>query len=227
MAAGVRFELTDDLRRQRFSRPPRSTAPAPRRWRRTVAERLQDRRVPADRSAMNCPACGHALTSRTAGAVAVDVCDGGCGGIWFDHYELKKLDEPSESAGESLLDVKRDPADVVDPAKRYTCPKCTDGVVMMRHFWSVKRAVTMDECPECGGVFLDAGELGSIRHEFPTEEAKHAAADAYFAEVVDPMLKEQHELDRAELARAQKFASAFRFICPSTYIPGKQEGAAF
>ena len=98
---------------------------------------------------------------------------------------------------------------------------------MMRHFWSVRRAVTMDECPECGGIFLDAGELGSIRHEFPTEEAKHAAADAYFAEVVDPMLQAQHELDMAELARAQKFARTFRFLCPSAYIPGKQEGAAF
>jgi Phage integrase, N-terminal SAM-like domain len=32
-AAGVGFEPTDDLRRQRFSRPPRSTAPAPRRVR--------------------------------------------------------------------------------------------------------------------------------------------------------------------------------------------------
>jgi hypothetical protein len=30
-AAGVRFELTGRLRAQRFSRPPRSTAPAPRR----------------------------------------------------------------------------------------------------------------------------------------------------------------------------------------------------
>jgi uncharacterized protein len=176
---------------------------------------------------MNCPACGHSLSSRTAGDVTVDVCDGGCGGIWFDHYELKKLDEATESAGEALLDVRRDPGVVVDPAERYRCPKCTDDVVLMRHFWSVKRAVTIDECAECGGIFLDAGELGSIRHEFPTEEARHAAADAYFAEVVDPMLKEQHELDMEELARAKKFASAFRFICPSTYIPGKQEGAAF
>ena len=176
---------------------------------------------------MSCPACGHVLSSQTAGDVTVDVCDGGCGGIWFDHFELKKLDEPTESAGEALLDARRDPGVVVDPTERYRCPKCTDDVVLMRHFWSVKRDVTIDECPECGGIFLDAGELGRIRDDFPSEEARHAAADAYFHEVVDPLLENQRAADQAELERAQKFAHAFRFICPSWYIAGKQEGAAF
>ena len=176
---------------------------------------------------MNCPACGHVLSSRTAGDVTVDVCDGGCGGIWFDHYELRKLDEPTESAGEQLLDVRRDPGVVVDPAERYHCPKCTDGVVLMRHFWSVKRDVRIDECAECGGVFLDVGELARIRSEFPSEEARHAAADAYFHDVVDPLLDRQHDADQAELERAQRFARAFRFITPSWYVPGKQAGAAF
>ena len=136
---------------------------------------------------MNCPACGHPLSTTSAGGVTVDVCDGGCGGIWFDRFELAKGDEVAETAGGELLDVRRDPAVQVDPSKRYLCPKCTDDVVMMRHFWSVKRAVTIDQCPECSGVFLDAGELAGIRAEFPTEQARNAAADAYFAEVVDPL----------------------------------------
>jgi uncharacterized protein len=176
---------------------------------------------------MNCPACDRELTSRTAGDVTVDVCAGGCGGIWFDHFELRKLDEQSETAGESLLAVPRDPTVHIDPTKRYRCPSDTDAVVLMRHFWSVKRAVTIDECPECGGVFLDAGELGRIRDEFVTEAARHAAADAYFAEVVDPLVADAHAKDEADLAKAQRFAHALRFVCPSWYLPGKQAGAAF
>jgi hypothetical protein len=97
----------------------------------------------------------------------------------------------------------------------------------MRHFWSVKRDVTIDECPECGGIFLDAGELAGIRSDFPSEDARHAAADAYFKEVVDPLLDEERAKSADELAKAQSFAHAFRFICPSEYIPGKQAGAAF
>jgi Zn-finger nucleic acid-binding protein len=176
---------------------------------------------------MTCPACGHALSPRTVGDVTVDVCDGGCGGIWFDRFELRKVDEVSEAAGEALLDVHRDGAVQVDSAKRYVCPKCTDGVVMMRHFWSVKRAVTIDECPECSGVFLDVGELATIRSEFPSEEARHAAADAYFADVVDPLLDAAHERSEEELERSRKLAHALRFVCPSWYVPGKQAGAAF
>jgi hypothetical protein len=70
-----------------------------------------------------------------------------------------------EAAGEQLLDVRRDPGVVVDPAERYRCPKCTDDVV--------------------------------------------------HAPFRDPLLDSERVESAEELARAQKFAHAFRFICPS------------
>ena len=42
---------------------------------------------------MKCPACGNELSQMVAGEITVDVCKGGCGGIWFDHFELQKVDE--------------------------------------------------------------------------------------------------------------------------------------
>jgi Zn-finger nucleic acid-binding protein len=144
---------------------------------------------------MNCPACEHDLTPITVGDLTVDACEGGCGGIFFDDYELRKADAAADQFADPLLDVKRDPSLVVDREKRYGCPKCTDGVVMMRHFWSVKRETTIDECPECGGIFLDGGELAQIRAEFPSEEAKHAAADLYFHGAVDPIFDDAREHD--------------------------------
>ena len=98
---------------------------------------------------------------------------------------------------------------------------------MMRHFTSVERKVTIDECAECGGIWLDAGELRAIRTEFPTDEARHAAADEYFADVFGPELAAERAESQAELERSQRFARAFRFITPSYYLPGKQEGGAF
>ena len=95
---------------------------------------------------MNCPACSNELTQMTVGDVTVDVCKDGCGGIWFDNFELKKFDEPHESAGEELLDIERNPDVQVDHEQRFNCPKC-DGIVMMRHFFSVKHKVQIDECP--------------------------------------------------------------------------------
>jgi Zn-finger nucleic acid-binding protein len=176
---------------------------------------------------MNCPACRRELTTMTAGPITVDVCAGGCAGIWFDHFELAKVDEQSESAGASLLEIKGDPSVTIDLEKRRTCPKCGPGMVMMRHFSSVSRKITIDECPNCGGVWLDAGELRTIRSDFPSAEARDEAARKAFSEMFDAQLAAGREADQAELERAQKFVHALRFVCPSTYLPGKQAGGAF
>ena len=175
---------------------------------------------------MNCPACGNELEQMTVGDVVVDVCQGGCGGIWFDNFELQKFDEPHESAGEELLDIERDESVVVDRMKRFNCPKCSD-IVMMRHFFSVKKEVEVDECPGCGGFWLDAGELCKIRSLFDTEEERHKAAQEYFSEIFDGELAAMEAEDQAKFEKVQKIANMFRFVCPSYYIPGKQDWGAF
>lgn len=175
---------------------------------------------------MECPACSNMLQEVTVADVTVDVCKGGCGGIWFDWFELKKLDEPHESAGRELLDVERDKGIIIDHTKRLNCPKCDD-IVMMRHFFSVKKEVEVDECPGCGGFWLDAGELGKIRGLFNTEEERHKAADEYFSEVFGDKLTAMRAEDEAKPNKAHKIANMFRFICPTYYIPGKQDWGAF
>ena len=175
---------------------------------------------------MKCPACSNTLQNRTEGNVIVDVCQGGCGGIWFDNFELKKFDEPHESAGQALLDVERDDSVIVDRQKRLKCPKCDD-VVMMRHFFSVKREVEVDECPGCGGFWLDCGELAKIRTLFKTEEQRHEAAEKYFSELFDDKLKAMSAESQVKLNNVKRVSNIFRFICPSNYIPGDQDWGAF
>jgi Zn-finger nucleic acid-binding protein len=176
---------------------------------------------------MICPACGRELTTMTAGPIEADVCADGCAGIWFDHYELEKVDEQSETAGATLLAVPGDPSLTLDPSRRRSCPKCGPEIVMMRHFECVARKAAVDECPSCGGIWLDAGELNVIRSEFPSAEARHDAARKTFSEMFDAQLAAEHAKSEAEVERAQRVARALRFICPSTYLPGKQGGGAF
>lgn len=175
---------------------------------------------------MKCPVCGNPLQEITVADVTVDVCKGGCGGIWFDQFELKKFDEPHESAGQCLLEIERDESITVDRTKKLMCPKCDD-VVMMRHFFSVKKQVEVDECPGCGGFWLDAGELPRIRSLFNTEQERHQAAQQYFSEIFGEQLNAMKAKSQAKLAKAQRIANIFRFICPSYYIPGKQDWGAF
>ncbi len=98
------------------------------------------------------------------GNVTVDVCQGGCGGIWFDAFELQRVDDQEEAAGEAMLHIRKDPKVQVDPSRKRSCPKC-EGIKLKKHFFSAKRRIEVDECPNCGGYWLDAGELAQIRQE--------------------------------------------------------------
>ncbi|MCR4337410.1 MAG: zf-TFIIB domain-containing protein [Candidatus Omnitrophica bacterium] len=175
---------------------------------------------------MNCPACGHQLVEKKVRDVVVDVCQGGCGGLWLDNLEIKKLDESHEHVGEELLNVPRQSKAIVDHQKKRSCPKC-EGTVMMRHFFSPQKEAEVDVCGQCGGLWLDVGELANIRNQYKTEKERHDAAEKYFTELFGHDLAQARAQSQAELAQAQKVARAFRFICPSYYIPGKQKGGAF
>jgi Zn-finger nucleic acid-binding protein len=175
---------------------------------------------------MKCPACENLLAERTVESITVDVCNGGCGGIWFDNYELVKVDNATESAGAGLLDIERDASITVDHAARRSCPKC-EGQTMMRHFASVNRQVEVDECPGCGGVWLDAGELGHIRDQFATEEDRREAFEEAFSRQFGAELARMRTESEERALKARRFANLFRFICPTYYIPGKQLWGAF
>lgn len=121
---------------------------------------------------MQCPACYNQLSPFQVGNVTVDVCQGGCGGIWFDAFELQRVDDQAEAAGEAMLQIAKDPKIQVDPARKRSCPKC-DGIKLKKHYFSAQRRIEVDECPNCGGYWLDAGELAQIRQE--KEQAVHTS----------------------------------------------------
>jgi Zn-finger nucleic acid-binding protein len=175
---------------------------------------------------MKCPACNTAMEEVIVENISVDVCKRGCGGLWFDKFELQKVDEPHESAGEILLQIRPEGHMAPDPSLRRTCPKC-EGIVMMRHFFSAKKEVEVDECPGCGGYWLDYGELGRIRSQYSSEDERRKAAKDYFDNIFGEELKQMKEQGEEKLNKAKKIARMFRFICPSYYIPGKQDWGAF
>ena len=119
---------------------------------------------------MKCPACYNELSELQVGELRVDVCHEGCGGIWFDPFELQQVDDAADSAGEPLLEIRRDESVQVDPSRKRECPRC-QGIKLHRHFFSARRRVQVDQCPNCGGYWLDAGELVLIREEKAQAEA--------------------------------------------------------
>ena len=172
-----------------------------------------------------CPRCDRPLKETTCGDLTLDACEGGCGGVWFDRYELQKLDEPGEDA-HAILDVRRDPSVVVDLDERISCPTCKD-VVMMRHYFTTRHEVEVDECPACAGFWLDQRELAKIRSLFGSEDDANEAARAQFRSEFGAQLDAMALESEQNLHRAQRFAKFFRFLCPSYYMAGRQEWGAF
>lgn len=111
---------------------------------------------------MKCPACSHELTQIKIGGLVVDVCQESCGGIWFDNLELQRVDEATELDLQPYLDIRHDLSVEIDFQARRQCPRCA-GIVLMRHGYAGHREVQVDSCANCGGIWLDSGELAQIR----------------------------------------------------------------
>jgi hypothetical protein len=97
---------------------------------------------------------------RSFGPVEVDVCDAGCGGLWFEASELARVDEPDEGIGAALEAALTHPAGPQRSAP-IRCTRCE--VVMREHRYRDIPGALVDECERCRGFFLDAGELRAIR----------------------------------------------------------------
>ena len=112
--------------------------------------------------ALGCPRCGAPLTELRVGGTRTDICEQ-CGGLWLDRLELARFEDPDSMFGDALVShLSQIRATLVDHATRLRCPR-HPGAVMLRRAFSRTAPIQVDECPECGGLWLDAGELAQIR----------------------------------------------------------------
>ena len=122
---------------------------------------------------MKCPVCSKSLSHVAAGPVDLEGCTSGCGGLWFDATELDRLDEKHEVVPESVLRLLDNAKSVVDRASARSCPKCPSAT-LQRVYFQQNENLEIDGCPTCGGIWLDLGELRSLRdhHAFQKEAHK-------------------------------------------------------
>ena len=124
---------------------------------------------------MKCPVCQSELVEVDLGKLKVDICQKGCGGVWFDRFELDKAKSCDSASIKTMLSnlpgAKRKISD-----KKRLCPR--DSTIMMQHFYSVKKQVKIDHCPQCAGTWLDRGELDAIQEQYKNECDREQDADA-------------------------------------------------
>ncbi|MBI9077444.1 MAG: zf-TFIIB domain-containing protein [Desulfatibacillum sp.] len=106
---------------------------------------------------MICPNCTRAMEEVTVNTVTVDVCNKGCGGLFFDYGELEKAGKAR--TGDSSVLRERNLLSVRYKNK-LKCPKCGAGMRTRRISRDID--ITMDICSHCAGLWLDHGEFDSI-----------------------------------------------------------------
>ncbi len=160
---------------------------------------------------IDCPVCSCPLTVLAVGKILIDVCHEGCGGIWFDHFELQRFDEQHEGEGRIAAHVQRHPDVTRDPAQRLRCPRCQD-VVLRQHFFSIKQQVEVDSCPGCGGYWLDHGELERIRSEFATATARALATSKFMDELDEEHVTKPCPQAMTKANRAHSLSAMLRLV---------------
>lgn len=112
---------------------------------------------------IKCPACGATMTKIfvPSQGVSIDICDNGCGGIYFDNRELDMFKNCPEANTKEILELFENKVfNKIDEDLPRICPNCSTRMVKNT---IANSTVQIDSCYACGGIFLDYGELNLIR----------------------------------------------------------------
>lgn len=111
---------------------------------------------------MNCPRTQSLLKKINVGNVPVYVSEL-CGGVFLENQSLKDFESAEGKRGKALTKhLEQFHIELMNEAERVKCPFCKD-TIMLRRFYSPLHVVEIDECPECGGIWLDTGELAKLQ----------------------------------------------------------------
>ncbi len=115
---------------------------------------------------LKCPKCKGKLESIVYETIEVDRCCQ-CQGIWFDQTEAESL---KKKQGSEKIDLgnPNSPSnqDRVNPTLK--CPRCRTTLIKMLDL--DKYQIWYEKCPNCQGIWLDAGEFSQFKQNFATQE---------------------------------------------------------
>lgn len=112
-----------------------------------------------------CPDHNLPLEPKSFRSIVVDVCPK-CAGVFFDEGEVNKLRLDGNDAMVELDDSVRPSEDhaidfMVMKESPRACPNCRSSMDKMRYLYN--SPVMLDSCSNCGGVWVEDGELRSMR----------------------------------------------------------------
>lgn len=120
--------------------------------------------------------------------VQVDVCQS-CAGVWFDEGELGKVVAQGDSTHFQEFTAMDRPKGTEASHLSRRCPKCGD--VLTSYHYQYTSPIILDCCDDCGGIFVDPGELQEIDAYKNQSEQPNPKAEA--AVLVSELDKKTHQ----------------------------------
>ena len=158
---------------------------------------------------ISCPACGKEMKKIFLPDINlnIDICADGCGGMFFDNRELKMLNKDGEQIDEIIKSIEGKTFDKVDDSKERICPAC--GAKMVKNKVDNDETknndfVVIDECYNCGGKFLDYGELEKYKHEIKDKSATQEKPDIQYLYSQIGLVNDSIEQDLAKASPIKK-----------------------
>lgn len=141
-------------------------------------------KVHMKRKDLACPRDGSTMHETTVGEAQLDVC-GKCGGQYFDAGEM--FSAFGVKADPSTWDRKETGGGVKDSTMK--CARC-DAFMLVQNVAYETQNVEIDRCGNCGGLWLDKGEVEAImaigeklQPMIDAEKAQRAAEAAAIGDV--------------------------------------------
>ncbi|MGK7875212.1 MAG: zf-TFIIB domain-containing protein [Xenococcaceae cyanobacterium] len=124
---------------------------------------------------ITCPKCGGNLEQVVHGGIEVDRCLN-CAGIWFDSLEAEKLKAIKDS--ESVDIGNPQTSSHFDRIEgEIDCPRCHAKMIPMLDI--DKYSIWYEKCPECHGVWFDAGEFKKFKRNFKPRGLLYGAIQVF------------------------------------------------
>jgi len=107
--------------------------------------------------AIRCPKCRCDMEQLRYQGVEVDRCRY-CQGLWFDAGELETLDRLQAAGALDTGDAAI--GRQYDAVRDYPCPRCNGAMQPVQD--AQRPHISFETCRDCGGSFLDSGELSGL-----------------------------------------------------------------
>jgi Zn-finger nucleic acid-binding protein len=164
---------------------------------------------------INCPACGIEMQKVYLfdKGLNIDICTAGCGGIYFDNQELQQFSQNTDT-DEIDRHYKGLTFTMANQSQKRICPCKTP---MAKHV--VPAGVQVDTCYNCGGVFLDYGEIDMILNHVSRSKPKPNPKPAPAENMdMDTLRKLYREAQNEERLQEYVYSKTFGFDGrPSTF----------